>query len=293
MKKLDIEHSEEYKEAEVTIEYLIVLKNYYSTSSNFDELEMGNIKLRELFRFMSEHDFPKKGFVSDNAKEKYVINIDAEIINITKSLRDARLEEIKNKELNSILIIPSWGNVLGYKTKGFYLNRPVLEVKKDTIVMLSHDIIEVKDKFGNDFAVLTGPGIFFTEFSLDQGSHITNHREINMIIIPNELLSKMLDAPPIFTSSIKATMNELISIIPFSLIEEAETVQALLRGVISRNIFHPNKAALDVFLEEIKSPRTYHPNDGFKILSAHKEFFNRLLLSQPPPQAKGDSSYNL
>ncbi|MHA2252396.1 MAG: hypothetical protein ACXAD7_18665, partial [Candidatus Kariarchaeaceae archaeon] len=38
---------------------------------------------------------------------------------------------------------------------------------------------------------------------------------------------------------------------------------------------------------------SFHPNDGYKILSSHEKYFNRLLLTQPPPKAKGDSSINL
>jgi hypothetical protein len=77
------------------------------------------------------------------------------------------------------------------------------------------------------------------------------------------------------------------------LIEEAYSVQALLRGVISRNIFHPNKAALDTFLDICHEDNSYDPNDGYKILSAHEEYFNRLLLTEPPKSVRGDDSINV
>lgn len=293
MKKLDVETSEVYLEVEKTIKYLGVLNEYYQSNSNFDQLELGDVPLRELFRFMSENDYPKKGFITDKDRQELILKIEVEISNLHKDLKKARLSEIKNKELHSILIIPSWSEVIGYKTKGFYLNRPVLELKRDTLVLLSYDIINVKDKFGTELALLAGPGIFYTEFSLDKGSYVTDFREINMILLPVELLGTLLEAPPIFDSDIDATMNELISIIPFSLIEEAVTVQALLKGIISRNIFHPNKEAIDRFMSELANPKSFHPNDGFKILSAHKEYFNRLLLTQPPKEASGDSSINI
>ena len=69
--------------------------------------------------------------------------------------------------------------------------------------------------------ILAGPGIFYTEFSLDSGSNITNFREINMILLPLTMLEGLLNAPQIFESKIDATINELISIVPFSLIEES------------------------------------------------------------------------
>ncbi|MHA2029856.1 MAG: hypothetical protein ACW99A_03700 [Candidatus Kariarchaeaceae archaeon] len=293
MKKLDVESSDTYLEAENTIKYLRVLKQYYTSDNNFDQLELGEFKLREIFRFMSDHGFSKKGFVSEEDRQQYISNIDEEISKINKDLKDARLNEIQSKELNSLIIIPSWSKVLDYQTKGFYLNRPVLELRKDTIVMLSYDIIEKKDKFGKDLFLLTGPGIFYTEFSLDRGTYTTDFREINMILLPMEMLERVMAAPPIFESKIDATINELISLIPFSLIEEVDSVQALLKGIVSRNIFLPNKNAIDTFIREIGSPKSFHPTDGIKMLSAHEEYFNRLLLSNPPPQARGDSSINI
>lgn len=293
MKKLDVENSETYLEGENTIRYLKVLKGYYLSEANFDQLELGDFKLREIFRFMSEHGFAKKGFVSEEDRQQYILNIDEEIDSITKELKQARLSELKSKELNSLIIIPSWSKVLEYQTKGFYLNRPVLELTKDTIVMLSYDILEKKDKFGEDIFLLTGPAVFYTEFSLDKGTYTTDFREINMIALPMEILQRVMDAPKIFDSDIDATFNELISIIPFTLIEESDTIQALLKGVISRNVFAPNKNAIDTFMREINSPKSYHPNDGIKMLSAHKEYLNRLLLSKPPPEARGDASINI
>ncbi|MDH5404057.1 MAG: hypothetical protein OEY49_16285 [Candidatus Heimdallarchaeota archaeon] len=293
MKKLDIEETDEYLEAQNTIKFMELVKQYYETNSNFDELDLGNISIREVFKFMSEHGFPKRGFISDQEKKEIIIKIQDEIKNINKDLKKARIQEIEDRQLNSLLIIPSWSKVIGYETKGFYLNKPVLELKKDSIIMLSYDILTVEDKLGTELALLTGPGIFFTEFSLTKGSYIINSREINMIMLPMDKLEKLLEAPPIFKSDIDATMNELISIIPFMLIEEAYSVQAILRGVISRNIFHPNKSAFDTYLQILEDPNSFNPNEGYKILSAHELYFNRLLLTQPPKKAAGDESFNI
>ncbi|MHA2501518.1 MAG: hypothetical protein ACXAE3_01415 [Candidatus Kariarchaeaceae archaeon] len=293
MRKLDVEKSEDYTEAEKTIQFLKLVRYYYETDLSFDELETGDIQIREIFRFMSENGFPKRGFVTNERKAELIENIKEEISNIENDLKKARLDEIEGRKLKSLIIIPSWSKVIGHETKGFYLNKPVTELKRDTIIMLSHDIMSVTDKLGTELALLTGPGLFFTEFSLDGKSHIVNSRDINMIMLPMDKLATLLDAPPIFTSDIDATLNELISIIPFSLIEEAYATQAILRGVISRNIFHPNKAALDTFMDICSSPESYNPNNGFKIMSAHEEYFNRLLLTEAPTDTRGDASFNI
>ncbi|MFV2016826.1 MAG: hypothetical protein ACC656_15445 [Candidatus Heimdallarchaeota archaeon] len=113
MKKLDVEKSDAYLEAEHTIKYLKVLKAYYESDDNFDQLELGDIKLRELFRFMSDNEFAKKGFVDEAGRQQFILKIAGEINNIQADLKKARLTEIQDKELNSILIIPSWSKVIG------------------------------------------------------------------------------------------------------------------------------------------------------------------------------------
>ncbi|MCY3410050.1 MAG: hypothetical protein INQ03_00305 [Candidatus Heimdallarchaeota archaeon] len=293
MSKLEVEDTKEYKEAIQTKKYLKILNNYYSSEKNFDELELENVPIRELFRFMSDFGFPKKGFVSSGDRENYITKIKEEIAGIEETLKKLRLQEIQERKLNSLLVLPSWSSIIGYKTKGFYLNRPVMELKRDTIVMLSHDIITVKDKYDTELALLTGPGIFFTEFSISPGSYVTNAREVNVLLLPMLELRKLLSASPIFESDMDATVNELISILPFNLIEEAYTKQALLRGVITRNIFHPNKSSIDEFLKVMKDPKSVNPNEGFKILSAHPEYFNRMMLTQKPQKAEGDESINM
>ncbi len=291
---LDIEKTKEYREAERTKKLLQLLLHYYQTEEQFDEMDLGEFTFRDLLLFMSEYGFPKRQFVEN--KDQILNQLNQEISEIDKRLKLARLQEIEQKNLNSIIIIPSWSKVIGKKTLGFYLNRPVTEIRRDTIVMLNHEIQVVQDKLGEQIALITGPGILFTEFSLDPGKFITNVREINMLVFPIDIFNKMMNAPPIFEGNIHgSTINEMITLIPFSIIEEAYSIQALLRGIISRNIFHPNKAAIDSFNSLVKQPDSFHISHGFSILSAHPDYFNRLLITGNNPNAKtkGDSSYSL
>lgn len=293
MSKLEVEDSDDYNDAVERQKLLNVLKNYYTSDEGFEDLEMNGFHIRDMFGFMSDNEYPKKGFIDNDEKEGLVNKIEQEIENITQNLKNARLKEIKDKDLNSLLIIPSWSEVIGYKTKGFYLNKPVLDLASDAIVMLSYDILTVEDRYGDVLGLLTGPGILFTKFSISPGSYVINAREINMILLPIIELQKLLEAPPIFKSDIDITMNELISILPFNLIEEGFTKQAVVRGVMSRNVFHPNKDAFNTFLEYIESRDTVDPKGGFKILSAHKDYFNRLLLTEEPKKGSGDASFDI
>ncbi len=292
---LDIEKTDSYQDALRTKKLLELLRYYYQSTERFDEMDLGDFSIRDLLLFMSDFGFPKRQFASNI--EEIIKTIDEEIARIDKELKLARLREIEKKNLNSLLIIPSWSALLEKKTLGFYLNRPVIEIRKDTIIMLNNEIEIVQDKLGVQLAMISGPGILFTEFSLDKGKFITNVREINMVLLPMDHFEKLMNAPPIFEGDIHgSTINELITMIPFSIIEEAYSIQAMLRGVISRNIFLPNKAAIDAFNTVIKDPESFRPSHGFSILSAHPDYYNRLLLTgegNPNAIAKGDSSYSI
>ena len=105
MSKLEIEDTDEYNKAVEKQKLLKVLKNYYTSDEGFDELELEGFHIRDMFGFMSDYEYPKKGFIDDDEKEGIVIKIEEEIENITSDLKNARLKEIKDKDLNSLLII--------------------------------------------------------------------------------------------------------------------------------------------------------------------------------------------
>lgn len=288
-----MEDTDEYKEAQRTIELLQILKEYYQSNKTFDELELGQYKVRDLFAFMTDHEFPKRQFLDNKGREDMVATLQGEIEQIERDLKSIRLKEIKDKNLRSLVVIPSWSEMIGKRVLGFYLNRPVIDVRKDTVVMLNRRLEVVTDKLGNSYTLIAGPGILYTEFSLDPGNYITNVRPINMLVLPSSLTNEILEAPSIFSGDLKdATLTEKIGIIPFELIEVQYSAQAFLRGVISRNVFHPNKNAIDHFTEAMHNPESFKVDDGIYMLSAHEEYHNRLLISRPQ-KSSGDKSYNI
>jgi hypothetical protein len=290
---LDVEETKEYKEAIQTMSLLEILIEYYQSNKNFDELELGSFKVRDLFAFMSDHEFPKRQFLDNIAREEIVAKINTEIKQIKDDLKSIRLKEIKDKNLRSLVVIPSWSGLIKKKVLGFYLNRPVIDVRKDTVVMLNRQIDVKQDHLGKNYTLITGPGILYTEFSLDPGNYITNIRPINMLVLPIDLTNEILDSPPMFSGDLKdATLTERMAIIPFDIIEVEYSTQAFLRGVISRNIFHPNKNAFDAFTNAMHNPESFKVDSGFYMLSAHEEYHNRLLISNKQ-ESSGDSSYNI
>lgn len=287
---LDVEDTEDYKKSSRRINLLGTLKHYYESDAKFDELELGDFTMRDILMFMGDNEYPKRQFV-DNVEE-IIAKIDKEITEIKLSQKAQRLNEIKDKNLKSLLIIPSWSKVVQKKTMGFYLNKPVIDISTDTVIMLNHKIEIVTDKMGQNFAIISGPGMLYTKFSLAEGSYITNVKPINLIVLPVEDSERLLSAPTIFESDLDATFNELISIIPFSLIEEPQSIQTFLRGVLARNVFHPYKEVFEMFSKALRDPDSYNPEDGYFILSAHQLYHNRLMITKEI-KTRGDESYKI
>ena len=293
MPHLDVENNEEYKKISQEILLLEHVKRYYLNNQDMYSLELNGVGLRELIRYMNEHRYPKRKLSSVEIKGM-VERIDSEIARMRKEQSVMRHQEIKNRDLNSLLIIPSWNAILQRRFNGFYLNRPVIDLRRDTVVMVTAQTFESADYYGDKISLVTGPGIFYTEFATDPGKYIVNVREINMLLLPEVHLKKLLEAPSsIHSKSFNGTINDYLALIPFHIIESAYSIQALTRGVVRRSVFHPNKPALDAFLKQVKDKDSYRKIDGFKILSAHPHYYNRLLLTKPPKTSGADSFYNL
>ncbi len=276
LKGLTVEDSEEYKKIQERIDLLTLVKKYYASGANYYDFDTGDVPLRNLIKFMNDEGFPRKLPDADVVLKR----IDEEIYELENKKKNMRLEEIESRHLNSLLIIPSWTKLIGTQMKGFYLGKPVREIKHDTVIMLTDSTRTFKELTNERISVIFGPGIFYTEFSIEPGNFLTHSFEINGICLPLDLLGKIYTAEKIYHSDkIDATITEVSMILPFHIIEQPQTVQAYLKGIISRNVFHPNKVALDYFNEHIFDKESYNIEEGFKIMSAHPLWFNKLLLN--------------
>ncbi|MHA1398466.1 MAG: hypothetical protein ACTSSF_12305 [Candidatus Heimdallarchaeaceae archaeon] len=272
---LKVEDSEEYKKLTHRINLLELLKQYYGSGANFFDFDTGGIPLRELISFMNDEGFPRR-----LPEEEHVLKrIDEEIIALENKKKQMRLQEIESRNLNSLLIITSWTKLIGTQIKGVYLDKPVIDLRRDTIVMLTDETQTFKEITDERIAVIFGPGIYYSEFSVEPGNYLEDFFEINGICLPLELLGKIYTAEKIYQSDkIDATITEVSTILPFHIIEQSESVQTYVKGIISRNVFHPNKSAIDKFNQHISKPDSYNIEEGFKIMSAHPLWFNKLLV---------------
>ena len=128
--------------------------------------------------------------------------------------------------------------------------------------------------------------MYWVKFELGAGSIVTDYRELTGIVLPFDYYHRAQDEAEQVLKSEKMRMTEYMTSIPFSLILEKATTQMYLRGVISRNIFHPYKESFDQFLKLCKDPNSFNPEEGHKILSggltADKSLYGNELLTQKP-----------
>ncbi|MCK5304175.1 MAG: hypothetical protein KAJ72_02925 [Candidatus Heimdallarchaeota archaeon] len=272
---LEVEDSDAYKKIEKRIALLELLKQYYGSGGNLYDFDSGDVPVRQLIAFMSDEGYPRRLVEAEHVLKR----VDTEIIELESKKKNMRLQEMEDRHLNSLMIITSWTKLINTPTKGIYLNRPVIDLRRDTIIMLTDETQTFKEITDERISVIFGPGIYFTEFAVDKGNYLEDYFEINGVCLPLDILGKIYTAEKIYRSDkIDATITEVSTILPFHIIEQAESVQTYVRGIISRNVFHPNKKALEKFNQHITNPTSYQTEDGFKIMSAHPLWYNKLLV---------------
>lgn len=267
------------------------LKTYYSRDVTFQELEeLTGFNMREITGYMEAHYYPRKSLgesIDKNrelaAIQKRFTEIDEEILNVKSQLV---------KELTSILLIPSWSELINAKFKGVYAGKAVSSLKKDAIIMLTDLRAGFSEITGEELVLITGPGIYFTEFTIETRMLVRDHRELSAILLPKSVVDRMWDAPSIFRGeNMNITLNELVATIPFDIILRTTSEQTFLRGILARNIFLPYREIFDLLYETCSSINSYPPEEGLKCLSASPLWFNRLLVQGNFTSSPRYSSY--
>lgn len=171
--------------------------------------------------------------------------------------------------LKQIIFIPSWRRLIEKEDfKGFYLNQPVHDIIHDNIILLpDFAVTGLEETRGEAFILLTGVGIYYTQFRLRPGEIIDAYREITGIVLPLDIYEKSQDLSGSIIDSQDLIMTEYMTTIPFSLFNIEQTKQMYLRGVIARNIYHPYKECFEKLLEICRDPNSLSYEEGLKVLS--------------------------
>ncbi|MFX0065012.1 MAG: hypothetical protein ACFFC7_22785 [Candidatus Hermodarchaeota archaeon] len=254
--------------AELEEEYklLEILQYYYKENKSFVEIERQfKIKIRTLRQYMSENDFPTKAYMDGSTLNK----VQERIERITGEEIPSLKEELTGS-LKSITFFNDWMDFIEAQSLGYYANQPVTEIYESKIVILADLVYPCTEQLtGDALIVMAGPGIYYTKFAIGKGTIVVDHKELNGIVLPMHLYEKAMNADSVFDSDISdIQMTKWYTNIPFSLILSPDSVKVYLRGIISRNLLHPNREIFDLFYQTCSDSESFKEEEGLKILSA-------------------------
>ena len=274
---------------------LKVIPKYYKKLGPFDPKT--GVSLLEFKTYLDDQGF-------SSIREKFLEEIETKIQTrlteldraaTTKSKRIKRQEELETQRyreerikarqetekaqkpvetdlgnLKQILFIPSWRKLIEREDfKGFYLNQPVHAIIHDNVILLpDFAVTGIEETLGEAFIMLTGVGVYYTQFRLTPGEIIDAYREITGIVLPLEIYEKSQDlSGSIIDSTQDLIMTEFMTTIPFSLFNVEQTKQMYLRGVVARNIYHPYKECFEKLLTVCQDANSLRVEEGLKVLS--------------------------
>jgi hypothetical protein len=192
---------------------------------------------------------------------------------------------------NSLFIIPSWGDLLGYPTLGTYVHHPVSRIESDIVIFFSNYDYSIETAKGKLY-YLFGLGYYFLKFELESGKYVTDNRVLTGLILPDFAYDHMATSSNItLEEDPDVIIAEKVIKVPINLSNKPENHVTFIKGVLMRNVFIPNK---DIFLEMmdiISQADSYQVlSDGHKLLSSHWDAYNQILVSDKM-RAQADSPY--
>ncbi len=199
--------------------------------------------------------------------------------------------EIKLFPSNSLFMIPSWGDLLGYPTLGMYAHHRVSRIVSDTVIFLTGYDYSIEIERGT-LHYLFGLGYYFLKFELESGKYITDNRILTGLILSDFAYDHM-------ATSINVTLEddhdviiaEKVIKVPVDLSYKSENHKTFIKGALMRNIFIPYKDVFLEMMETIRNDNSYQiAKDGHMLLSTHWDFYNQILVSDKMRE-KSDPSY--
>ena len=192
------------------------------------------------------------------------------------------IQKMENKLYpnNSLFLIPSWGDLLGYPTLGTYVHHPVSKIVSDTVIFLSGYDYSIETTKGT-IHYLFGLGYYFLKFELESGKYVTDNRILTGLALSDFVYDHMATSANITLEEDRdVIIAEKVIKIPLELSSKSENHLTFIKGALMRNIFIPNKDIFLEMMETIRKDDSYQIlNKGHKILSSHWDLYNQLLVS--------------
>ncbi|MFX1287368.1 MAG: hypothetical protein ACFFFY_02250 [Promethearchaeota archaeon] len=192
---------------------------------------------------------------------------------------------------NSLFMIPSWSDLLGYPTLGSYVNHPVSKIISDTVVFLSGYDYSIETVKGT-LHYLFGLGYYFLKFELESGKYITDNRILTGLVLSDFVYDHMATSENVtLEEDREVIIAEKVIKVPVGLSYKSQNHLTFIKGALMRNIFIPYKDIFLEMIERIRKEDSYQINrEGHMLLSTHWDFYNQILVSDKK-SGNSDSSY--
>ncbi|TFH28101.1 MAG: hypothetical protein E4G98_05590, partial [Promethearchaeota archaeon] len=185
---------------------------------------------------------------------------------------------------SKLLFIPSWGKLLGYPTLGIYRNRKITNISTDPVVFLSN--LEITAQTDNETRhYVFGIGYYYTKFQIDDTEkYIIDFRRLTGLCISDFVYQLMLDSKEVsLIQDPDVVLKETIYKVPLELnnTKRTENQISFLKGIISRELFVPNKEIFTEFTTLMQHDPTFNfDSSGHSVLMATRENFNTFFISK-------------
>ena len=185
-----------------------------------------------------------------------------------------------------LLIIPSWGELLGYPTLGKYVRKNVAKISSDYVIFYARSEVSVETEEGI-LHFIFGLGYYFLKFELlhegelQSGKYITDNRLLTGLVLSDFVYDHMAISKNITLEDDRdIIIAEEVIKIPVDLSFKSKGQRTFIKGAIMRNVFIPNKDIILEFMEKIRNYDAYLINDqGHKLLTTDWANYNKILVS--------------
>ncbi|MFW9821026.1 MAG: hypothetical protein ACFFE5_15585, partial [Candidatus Thorarchaeota archaeon] len=202
-------------------------------------------------------------------------------------------QRIENKLFthDSLFMIPSWSDLLGYPTLGTYVHHSVSKIVSDPVIFLSGYDYSIETSKGT-LHYLFGLGYYYLKFELESGKYIIDNRILTGLVLADFVYDHMAISGNITLEDDRdVIIAEAVIKIPIDLSYKSENHLSFIRGALMRNVFIPNKDIFLEMLQRIRQEDSYQvAKDGHMLLSTHWDYYNQILVSEKMRQ-KPDNLY--
>ena len=196
-----------------------------------------------------------------------------------EQLEKERIEKQKKENKlfphDSLFMIPSWSDLLGYPTLGTYVHHPVSKIVSDAVIFLSGYDYSIETAKGT-LHYLFGLGYYFLKFELESGKYITDNRILTGLVLSDFVYDHMATSGNITLEEDRdVIIAEKVIKVPVDLSYKSENHLTFIKGALMRNVFIPNKDIFLEMMERIRKDDSYQiAKDGHMLLSTHWDFYN-------------------